>query len=277
MSPSTECPECSTRFRVTAEQLEAHQGIVRCGRCNSIFNATENLHDDEPCPQLNLPIAAVEMASENDPEALFNQAFEPAAEADATPAALNFLPPANTPQTLAQQVRFISADPAEIDSYATPRHWPWWLAVALLLLVLLAQVAYFLRVDIAAQLPSLKPALQRYCSLLNCTVELPRKVDLMSIESSDLEADLAPSTAITVNILLRNRAAYPQAYPALELTLTDIEDKALARRLFSPVHYLKAGEDDTQGLAGNRERSIKLHLDAGDLKAAGYRLLLLYP
>ena len=57
MSTITQCPTCNTRFKVTQEQLDAHQGLVRCGCCQAVFNATEYLQDDKSSPQLDLPIA----------------------------------------------------------------------------------------------------------------------------------------------------------------------------------------------------------------------------
>ena len=41
----SQCPECQTRFRVTAEVLRIAQGTVRCGRCGSAFNALSSLTD----------------------------------------------------------------------------------------------------------------------------------------------------------------------------------------------------------------------------------------
>ncbi len=35
----TQCPQCQTTFRVTAEMLTAAQGRVRCGRCKTVFDA----------------------------------------------------------------------------------------------------------------------------------------------------------------------------------------------------------------------------------------------
>ena len=35
----TQCPECQTTFRVSAAMLKAAQGRVRCGRCESVFDA----------------------------------------------------------------------------------------------------------------------------------------------------------------------------------------------------------------------------------------------
>lgn len=43
MSMETSCPSCHTTFRVTTEQLNAHQGDVRCGVCALLFNAFDSL------------------------------------------------------------------------------------------------------------------------------------------------------------------------------------------------------------------------------------------
>lgn len=45
---STRCPHCQTAFRVTADQLAAARGAVRCGSCLQVFNATEYLLDNAP-------------------------------------------------------------------------------------------------------------------------------------------------------------------------------------------------------------------------------------
>jgi predicted Zn finger-like uncharacterized protein len=38
----TQCPKCSTIFTMTEADLGAHQGLVRCGRCQEVFNASWN-------------------------------------------------------------------------------------------------------------------------------------------------------------------------------------------------------------------------------------------
>ena len=42
----TQCPNCETTFQVTAEQLKAANGDVRCGQCLSVFNALDNLREE---------------------------------------------------------------------------------------------------------------------------------------------------------------------------------------------------------------------------------------
>jgi len=44
----SQCPECHTRFRVTAEVLRVARGTVRCGRCGNAFDALERLSDTVP-------------------------------------------------------------------------------------------------------------------------------------------------------------------------------------------------------------------------------------
>jgi predicted Zn finger-like uncharacterized protein len=43
----TQCPECQTVFRVTSTILRAAHGQVRCGKCNTQFDAIENLIEGE--------------------------------------------------------------------------------------------------------------------------------------------------------------------------------------------------------------------------------------
>lgn len=46
----TQCPHCSTRFRVNSNQLFAAQGAVRCGSCMQVFNARLFLEQDPGAP-----------------------------------------------------------------------------------------------------------------------------------------------------------------------------------------------------------------------------------
>lgn len=270
MTAITRCPQCGTRFKATQEQLDARGGMVRCGRCQAIFDANEHLCDTGPSPQLSLPIMLEEQQQE--PHA------PPEASAHQTPPVTEGAGQTGAMTTLAQQVRIAEELPQPGPKPARRKSaWPWVVGCLFLVALLLAQAVYFFRVDLAARLPGLKPALQAYCKLLQCSIPLPQIADLMSIESSEMEADPSQGNAITLNANLRNRAPYAQAYPSLELTLTDTQDKALARRSFRPAEYLKPGEDEASGLPPNRETSLKLHFDISDLKPSGYRLFLFYP
>jgi predicted Zn finger-like uncharacterized protein len=269
MTEITQCPQCGTRFKVTGAQLDAHDGLVRCGRCHEVFDASKHLHDDEPNPQqLSLPI---------EPEIPAVEAEIPTIETDLAPI-FDVPEPKEEPTTLAQQVQFVEELTDEILEMP-PKKTSWTAVFAgfLLALILLAQATYYFRIEIGTSLPGLKPLLEDYCALLQCTVALPQKADLISIESSELESDPNLSNIVTLHALIHNRAPYAQAYPSLELTLTSVQDQPIARRVFHAADYLKAGDNEMQGLPANRDLDIKLHLDTTDLQPSGYRLFLFYP
>jgi len=170
-----------------------------------------------------------------------------------------------------------SPDSVLDEAPVKPATWPWITGIVVLIILLIAQSAYFFRVSLAAHLPGLKPALVSYCGLLNCDVPLPRNPELMSIDSSSLNADPDHENQVNLDALLRNRASYTLAFPVLSLTLNDMQDKPLASRTFVPADYLPPGETEARGLPANHELSIQLHMDTGDLRPVGYRLELYYP
>lgn len=164
-----------------------------------------------------------------------------------------------------------SASPLEgLAPAPAPRAlWPFVLASLLLVLALILQGAYHFRGELSRQLPTLGKLLGQ----LGVTVPLARQAEWISIEASDLQAENDPGHLILL-ATLRNRAAYPQEWPALELTLTDTYDAVLIRKVFQPRDYLPG---DAAMAFGPGDTAIRLQLDADGLRPAGYRLYLFYP
>ena len=48
----TQCPNCNVIFSMSEEDLDIYQGLVRCGRCSEVFNASWNLVDSVPHQEL---------------------------------------------------------------------------------------------------------------------------------------------------------------------------------------------------------------------------------
>ena len=82
---------------------------------------------------------------------------------------------------------------------------------------------------------------------------------------------------VVLNATVRNRAGYPQAYPWLELSLTDTQDAAIARRVFLPAEYLPQRLSSSQPFAAASDIAVRLWIDAQGIGAAGYRLYVFYP
>ncbi len=267
MSSTTLCPTCNTRFRISEAQLDAYDGLVRCGRCQALFDARKTLQDDKPGPQPDSLASSDGQLQEGDgvPEAGQHE------DSDYSDNAISTAEPIIQAQE--NRIAVVPVDGAELAPPKKPL-WPLIAVNAVLAFLLLGQCAYIFRVQLASSMPGLKPALVASCKFFLCTVPLPRKLDLMSIESSDLVAEPAQPSIITLNAILRSQARYAQAFPNLELTLTDDNNRPVARRTFSPLEYLGPGNDEQQGLLPNRDLNIKLNIDTSDLKPSGYKLFI---
>lgn len=329
------CPACTTSFRVTPEQLKVRAGKVRCGKCQTVFNALDSLVEQPPeaatapvitavlppvtpeiLPSLAPAIAAaaapaqpaeikvplpevdilLEPPSPNlaatNPEAQEEPSTEEAPAEEIVAAAEPASPEAVRDAAVA--VGLVAArETTEIPGYnkwaegafTTPisvsvptSHpvWPFVLVALLLILSLAGQVAHYYRAELAVTTPSLRPLLESACALLDCEIPLPRHVELISIESSDLQVDPAQGGALTLSATLKNRAGYAQAWPSLEITLTDVQDTAVLRRVLQPAEYLPPKADPTL-FPPNGEAAVRLWLEVKEITAAGYRLYVFYP
>ncbi|OAI53373.1 hypothetical protein AYO46_03280 [Betaproteobacteria bacterium SCGC AG-212-J23] len=253
MSLVTRCPVCGTAFRVQREQLAARGGRVRCGKCATVFDGVAALVEEgdeklalEPSPQLGL----FDPSRRGPPQAI--------EDAEDLP-----LPP-------------FMAEEAPLRRHA----WLWALGALLAIAALAAQTVYRYRAELAVQVPGVRPQLESACRALRCQISLPRRIELMSIESSDLQADPRREGIIVLNAVLRNRARFAQDFPALELTLTDEGDRPLLRRVLGPRDYLDPARVPlllTEGIGPGGEASLRVFLDSSRSRATGYRLYLFYP
>jgi hypothetical protein len=162
---------------------------------------------------------------------------------------------------------------------------PGWLyasALPILVLLLGAQALFHFRDAIAAHWPRTKPALTTLCAAAGCQLRALQEVTGLSIEASDLQADPAHKGLLILSATIRNRMAYPLAYPYLELTLSDVQrqtqqDVVVVRRAFAPQEYVSGAADLDGGIAGNSELYVKLFIDASATTQAGYQVYLFYP
>jgi hypothetical protein len=152
--------------------------------------------------------------------------------------------------------------------------WLWTLLVLLLLLGLAAQLVFHLRDRLAASYPELRPQLAQMCEALDCVLSLPKDTRHVLILGSDLQTESEGN--LSLEVTLANRAAHAMAWPVLELTLTDVEDQPLARRMFAPSEYLPSARMENAGIQGRSEIPFILQLQSKGLKAAGYRLRMFY-
>ena len=216
----------------------------------------------ELSPAWDLPSPdTVMVASVQDDKAIEPDIEEPAAQwVDVAPSA--------TPSVMqAESVKVARRNP-----FARAALW----AVCLLSGVgLVLQVVFHERDRIAATEPAAVPFLLALCEFTGCELAPMRQIESVVIDSSSfakLRADV-----YRLNFTLRNSAPLGVAVPSLELTLTDMQDQAVVRRVIAARELsAKSG-----ALSGNSELTeslaISVKLPEKANRIAGYRLLAFYP
>ena len=293
----TRCPLCQTAFRVTAAQLGAAAGLVRCGACGHVFEAERQQVSAEP--GLILPPGLVTPAPgpvgldesyirdllREEPEsgappaapthgdALARSPDAGGAATAATIAAVD-APAIDAAQPPGPPPVFVPP-PIEIGAPAkaapAPRRIGWMLGCIAAALALLVQFAWHDR-DRLLRDPDWRPRLDAACALLGCTLARPR--DTALIRSDGLLIRPAPGRegVLLVDALLSNLAAYPQAWPHLEIVFSDMQGRALAGRVFTPAEYLPAGPRGDMPV--RQAVAVRLEIRDPGANATNYRLFV---
>ena len=143
-----------------------------------------------------------------------------------------------------------------------------------LALLLTSQWLFIERDRLAATIPALRPLLDSGCALLGCSLSAPRQIESIAIDSSAFTH--VKSGVYNLSLSLRNGAAIDLATPALELTLTDMQDQALLRRVILPGEY---SAKMTIGAGAELVANVSMAVQAGVVseKISGYKLLAFYP
>lgn len=187
----------------------------------------------------------------------------------------DFLEPED--RRLEPQVTPLHLEMLEAELLAEPtarRRSPSWLWTSLTLLALLALPAQYLyyNFDALARDQRSRPLLESLCLLARC--ELPARVDISRIRSTNLLLRPHPEfpNALAIDVILYNRADFEQPFPVLEMQFSDPAGRPLTSRRFRPEEYL-SGELAGASLMPSQ---IPIHvglsmLDPGQ-QAGSYRL-----
>jgi len=145
----------------------------------------------------------------------------------------------------------------------------------LLLIALVVQAAVSFRDVLAARHPGLRPMLVSTCALFGCSVNLPARPEQLVIETGELIT--LGGNAYTFSTVLRNQGDMALAWPSLELTLNDLDDKPLVRRVFAPRDYAAAAAAAPTGFAARGEQQVRIHFRLEGAEPSGYHIAVFYP
>jgi predicted Zn finger-like uncharacterized protein len=137
--------------------------------------------------------------------------------------------------------------------------------------LLLAQIGHHFRDGLAAQWPSMRPVLAAWCRSAGCTLEAPRRIDDVSVDSTSLTRAVGLD-AFVLAITLRTRGHVALATPSIDLSLTDGNGRLIARRALSP-HDLGAANV----LQPGAEAALQVMLNTVNYRVSGYTVEIFYP
>jgi predicted Zn finger-like uncharacterized protein len=268
----TRCPECHTRYPITAVQLRAGRGEALCEACNIAFDALATLEQTDPDTRPLLtpkPGQSVKVPTlrGGDDLSLQTQTNEDgwsglSLAAESRPASRGKAQSASRKRGTAQ------------TRQAPPTKGSAWTGLTLgLLLVLWAQYLYFEN-ERLLQNPDIRSWLERACSALGCT--LPPYHDLNAIQTSHatLQKTGASGSAYEFRLVMSNQSPLPQSFPRLQLTLGEIDGKTIAERVFQPSEYLAGKAVDDLMMTG-KPYEVRLVLAMPNRSIGSYRFSMI--
>ncbi len=280
MSLNTRCPACETVFKVVPDQLRVSSGWVRCGRCAEVFDAATHM----------LPPAGMQVQSL---AATFPESFIPKLAPKSEPKP-TLPPPAYKPAApVISQPDIKPHEIPELSFVREAKNKAFWQqtyvlrAMLALVVGLTGLMALQIIVDqrnlLAAKYPATQPSFESFCTVLNCVVEPVKQIDALKIESSTFQKtqESALGDTFGLKVTLKNTATLPLAPPAFELSLTNVNDKAVIRRVLTAQDMGFQGK--TLAMQGEWSGALSLFVSANSAQSnsrtpiTGYRLLAFYP
>lgn len=141
--------------------------------------------------------------------------------------------------------------------------------VALLILTLIGQIGYFY-MDKLVRIKPIQPLLELGCKVAGCTVPSIQNTKDIEQLSSRLTPLAGNDGGFKVDSILVNRAIGSQAYPALELTLTDRAGNIISRRVVTPDKYLT--KQDSPEMKPNAAVDISIRFRTPSIRVDGFEL-----
>ncbi|MDN5843204.1 MAG: DUF3426 domain-containing protein [Alcaligenaceae bacterium] len=313
MDLTTRCPSCGTVFQASLQDLQLRKGYIRCVQCAHIFDGyaevvsdSANTTDDAPRPHARIEPELVEHVVPDDvPPSVFRPPREEPRFTVGDPgddAALQPGPGRPDPRVPVDSGRgfVVDAHPTRGQAYggsAAPLlrqdeggllqqmgRWTLNLLVVLGLLLLLAQLAYVYRSQIALAVPSMRPVLEGACAALSCKVPYARDASQLVITGSDLKLDNVPEPSagtdsgkqhFELSLTLRNRGAQPSMWPSLVLDLNDSSGARVVRRNLHPRDYLSSAQLG-KPFPADSELMVQVPLTVSGVRVIGFELTLFF-
>ncbi|MGY8870063.1 MAG: zinc-ribbon and DUF3426 domain-containing protein [Pseudomonadales bacterium] len=301
-SINTCCPACKTHFNVTTGQLKVAAGMVRCGSCLHVFNATPIDPANKPSvvkpsiaqsPAVKSPLVkSPKQADETIDQKLhkIDRNKTRSQTKTPTPASISTQPKQTFSQdifpkekltatlhTMSLNIPHMDIDQHEeaVTTTLSPFRYITYLCIAALIALLISQLLWF-KQDQWTQKDLLRPV---YKTLYEF-VELPlpaKKAPLLILNKKlIIQPHEELTDAIRVSVLLENTAEFSQPFPTLQLLFTDIKGRTTSQRTLAVEEYINTTLFPQQLMPSKQPIQIQIDLMAPGRRAVGYQLNMIF-
>jgi len=157
----------------------------------------------------------------------------------------------------------------------------WGGMIAVVGVLLLAQLAFVYRNELVTRVPALMPLLRTACVTLRCEVSFVRHLERITIEGTSLEQALGGQiegrpNVLTLKFSLRNRYDKLQPWPHLSLELKDASGTPVVRKVLAPSDYLPEALLK-RPFEAKQEIHLSLPITVSGLQISGVQLERFFP
>ena len=140
-----------------------------------------------------------------------------------------------------------------------------------LLLLLIAQASWF-HYEELVKYPKIAALYELACQELGC--ELPALSNISKIENGNLVVRSHPTifNALIIETIITNQAKFEQAFPDISLSFSNINNQAIAQRLFKPSEYLNKEILNWPGMPSEQPIQITFEIIDPGPEAVNYKI-----
>ena len=133
------------------------------------------------------------------------------------------------------------------------------------------QLVFHHRSQLTARFPVAQWPMESFCGLVGCTIDPATRLEDLYVESTSLTRHLLPDSFL-LSVILRSRADFPLALPAVELSLTGADGELIARKILLASDF----KTSVTRIAPKGEIPLATVITGGG-KVSGYTVEIFYP
>lgn len=209
------------------KELTAAQGLLRCGECDTIFDAMKALSTTLPEERdfADADLQSIERGQNRPPDTR-----------------IRVLPDNHSTKPVRNQNR---TKTSKKHDFSTRSRKFLLLSLTALALLLLLQLLYSSR-DWLAEQPLTATVTRNICEMIGCEIRSPRDVSQIKMLSHSVYSHPNLPNLLIISASIQNNATFEQPYPLLEISFLNSNSEVVALRRFSAEEY--AGSERSEQL-----------------------------